>query len=40
MIDAIVIKEGTPIFKDLKHQLNLKLINTKTFKSATLLLSY
>jgi hypothetical protein len=40
MIDPVAIGEGTPIFNKIKHQLNLKLIGTKTFKSGVVLLSY
>ena len=40
MVDPIVIGEGTPIFKDIKRQLELKLTITKTFKSGVVLLCY
>jgi dihydrofolate reductase len=40
MVDPIVIGEGTPIFKDVKRQLELKLTMTKTFKSGVVLLCY
>ena len=40
MIDPVVIEEGTPIFKNIKHKPDLKLTDTKTFKSGVVLLSY
>jgi len=40
MVDPIALGEGTPIFNGLKHPLNLMLIDTTTFKSGVVLLSY
>jgi len=40
MIDPVAIGKGTPIFNNLKHELDLKLISTRTFKSGVVLLSY
>ncbi|MDB5198824.1 MAG: dihydrofolate reductase [Chitinophagaceae bacterium] len=40
MLDPVAIADGTPIFKGINHQLNLKLIDTKIFKSGSILLSY
>jgi len=40
MVDPVVIGDGTPIFKDIKHKLNLKLTMTRTFKSGVVLLCY
>ncbi|MCU7551647.1 dihydrofolate reductase family protein [Chitinophagaceae bacterium LB-8] len=40
MIDPVAIGSGTPIFQNLNHQIDLKLINTRTFKSGVILLSY
>lgn len=40
MVDPVVIGNGTPIFKGIRHQLDLKLIETKTFKSGVILLCY
>jgi len=40
MVDPVVLGDGTPIFKGLKHTLNLKLTATKTFRSGVVLLSY
>lgn len=40
MIDPVVIGEGTAVFKNISHQLNLKLTSTKVFKSGRVLLCY
>ncbi|HEY4198859.1 MAG TPA: dihydrofolate reductase family protein [Mucilaginibacter sp.] len=40
MVDPVMLGEGTPILKGLHHQLDLKLIMTKTFKSGVILLCY
>ena len=40
MLDPIAIGSGTSIFQGISHHLDLKLINTKTFRSGTLLLTY
>ena len=40
MVDPVVIGDGTPIFKDIKHKLDLKLTSTRTFKSGVVLLCY
>ena len=40
MVDPIALGDGTPMFKGLKHPLNLKLTKTKTFKSGVVLLCY
>lgn len=40
MIDPVALGAGTPIFGGLSKQTNLKLTDTKTFKSGTVLLSY
>lgn len=40
MIDPVAIGSGTPIFQGIKQILNLKLINTKSFNSGVVLLSY
>src|SRR5258705_1542759 len=40
MIDPVAIGKGTPIFNNLEHELDLKLISTRTFKSGVVLLSY
>ena len=40
MIDPVVINNGTPLFKDIKNKLDLKLTMTRTFKSGVVLLCY
>ncbi|MDQ0638749.1 dihydrofolate reductase [Pedobacter sp. W3I1] len=40
MIDPVGIGKGTPIFNGMQRQLNLKLTDTRSFKSGTVLLSY
>src|SRR6266498_3180665 len=40
MVDPIVIGNGTPIFKDIKNKLDLKLTMTRTFTSGVVLLCY
>ncbi len=40
MIDPVAIGEGSSIFKGLQRQLNLKLTDTNSFKTGTVLLSY
>ena len=40
MIDPVAIGNGTPIFNGIQHKLDLKLIETKIFKSGVVLLSY
>lgn len=40
MIDPVVIGSGNSIFKGIVHQLHLKLINTKTYKSGVVILCY
>jgi dihydrofolate reductase len=40
MVDPIVIGNGTPIFRGLKSQLNLKLISSRAFKSGAVLNTY
>lgn len=40
MLDPVVLGDGTPIFKDIKHKLYLKLTETRTFKSGVVLLCY
>jgi hypothetical protein len=38
MVDPVVLGDGTPIFKNIKHKLDLKLTRTRTFKSGVVLL--
>ncbi|MGE5172681.1 MAG: dihydrofolate reductase family protein [Betaproteobacteria bacterium] len=40
MVDPVVLGDGTPIFKGIKHKLDLKLTTTRTFKSGVVLLCY
>jgi dihydrofolate reductase len=40
MVDPVVLGTGTPIFKDLRHKLDLKLTMTRTFMSGVVLLCY
>lgn len=40
MIDPVVIGVGTPAFKNIKHNLSLKLKATRAFKSGVVLLTY
>ncbi len=40
MVDPVVMGDGTPIFKDIKHKLDLKLTTTRTFKTGVVLLCY
>jgi dihydrofolate reductase len=40
MIDPIAIAGGTSIFKDIDHNINLKLKSTRTFKSGSVVLGY
>jgi dihydrofolate reductase len=40
MVDPVALGSGTPIFKGIKHKLDLKLVASRTFKSGVVLLSY
>ena len=40
MVDPVVLGAGTPMFKGIKHRLNLKLTKTKTFENGAVLLCY
>ena len=40
MINPVILGKGKPLFKDIKDRINLKLVNTKTFKSGIVLLQY
>lgn len=40
MIDPVVLGEGTSEFRGLSRTLNLKLVNSKTFRSGVVLLTY
>jgi dihydrofolate reductase len=40
MVDPVVLGDGTSIFKNIKHKLDLKLTKTRIFKSGVVLLCY
>ena len=40
MVDPVILGDGTPIFKGIRHKLDLKLTKTRTFKSGVVLLCY
>ena len=40
MIDPVLLGDGTPIFKNIRHRLDLKLTLTRNFKSGAVLLCY
>lgn len=40
MVDPVAIGEGVPIFDRISHKLDLKLTDTRVFKSGTVLLTY
>ncbi len=40
MVDPVALGHGTPLFKNIKRKLDLKLTGTRAFKSGVILLSY
>jgi dihydrofolate reductase len=40
MINPVLIGSGTPLFRNIDQQVNLKLVKTRTFRSGNLLLYY
>jgi len=40
MVHPVVLGDGTPVFKGIKHRLNLKLTTTRTFRNGNVLLCY
>ena len=40
MVDPVVLGDGTPIFKGIKRQPDLRLVDTRKFKSGVVLLTY
>ncbi len=40
LVHPIALNDGTPILHDIKHNLDLKLVDTKTFDSGNVLLVY
>ena len=39
-VHPVVLGEGKPLFTDIKQRLNLKLVNTRTFSSGVVQLTY
>lgn len=40
MLDPVALGSGTPLLQGLKHKLDLQLVQTRTFKSGVILLTY
>ena len=40
MIDPVAIPDGTPVFKNIKHKLDLRLTGSRVFESGVVLLNY
>lgn len=40
MLSPVVLGSGTPLFQGIRHHLNLKLVDTRTFSSGNVLLTY
>jgi dihydrofolate reductase len=40
MIDPVALPDGTPVFNNIKQQLNLRLTGSKVFNSGVALLNY
>ncbi|MEO6131951.1 MAG: dihydrofolate reductase family protein [Saprospiraceae bacterium] len=40
MVDPVAIGNGTPVFNGMKNKLDLKLVDSQTFKSGVILLNY
>jgi dihydrofolate reductase len=40
LVNPLVLAEGTPLFKNIKHNLKLKLKNTRVFKNGNVLVCY
>jgi dihydrofolate reductase len=40
LLNPVVLGKGSPLFKDINHRLNLKLIKTKIFQNGNVLLYY
>jgi dihydrofolate reductase len=40
MVNPVVLGKGSPMFRDIDQKLDLKLLNTKTFRSGNVLLYY
>jgi dihydrofolate reductase len=40
LVNPLVLGSGTPLFKDIKGRLNLKLVGSRTFRNGNVLLTY
>jgi dihydrofolate reductase len=40
LVHPVILGSGKPLFQDIKHQVKLKLVNTKTHPSGVVVLSY
>ena len=40
MVNPVILGQGTPLFKDVNDQINLKLLKTQTFRNGNVLLYY
>src|SRR5437764_9022932 len=40
MVNPVILGKGKPLFKDMQGRINLKLVNTKRFRSGIVLLQY
>jgi dihydrofolate reductase len=40
LVNPVLIGEGTPLFGNIAHKVNLKLLKTRTFRSGNVLLCY
>ena len=40
IVNPLILGSGKPLFKNIKNKLNLKLLNTRTFKNGNVLLCY
>jgi dihydrofolate reductase len=40
LVHPVVLGSGKPLFQDILHKMNLKLVNTKTHPSGVVILTY
>lgn len=40
MVNPVILGSGKPLFQSIQHQINLKLLDTRTFNSGNVLLTY
>ena len=40
MVNPVILGQGLPLFKNIRDRMNLKLFNTRTFRSGIVLLQY